>query len=299
MNMPKTKVGVIGLGAMGAPMARNLGRAGLLDAVWNRTTGKAEALAAELGVVRASDPDDLARRCDVILTCVSADSDLLNVIDALMPGLSAGKLVIDTSTVQPATAEAIAQRLATVGCDFLDAPVSGGVEGARNATLAIMVGGSVANVERMRPVLNAIGQRIAHMGPVGSGQSTKAVNQIMCAGINHAVTEALAFAEAQGLPLDKVIDVVSSGAAGNWFLEKRGPTMVRCEFAPGFKLALHHKDLAICKAIAEQRGVTLPVVEMTLSQYRQLMDAGYGDEDISALYREKRKLFDQDCESGT
>ncbi len=297
--MPKTKVGVIGLGAMGAPMARNLARAGLLAAVWNRTTSKAEALAAELGVVRARDLEELASRCDVILTCVSADSDLLSVIDALMPGLRAGKLVIDTSTVQPATAEAIARRLAKVGCDFLDAPVSGGVEGARDATLAIMVGGSVADVERARPVLNAIGQRIAHMGPVGNGQSTKAVNQIMCAGINHAVTEALAFAEAQGLPLDKVIDVVSSGAAGNWFLEKRGPTMVRCEFAPGFKVALHHKDLAICKAIAEQRGVTLPVVEMTLSQYRRLMDAGYGDEDISALYREKRKLFDQECPSDT
>ena len=298
MPMPETttSVGVIGLGAMGASMARNLARAGLLAAVWNRTTSKAEALAAELGVVRASDPDDLARRCDVILTCVSADGDLLNVIDALMPGLSAGKLIIDTSTVQPATAETVAHRLATVGCDFLDAPVSGGVEGARNAMLAIMVGGTVANVERARPVLNAIGQRIAHMGPVGSGQSTKAVNQIMCAGINHAVTEALAFAEAQGLPLDKVIDVVSSGAAGNWFLEKRGPSMVRCEFTPGFKLALHHKDLAICKAIAQQRGVTLPIVEMTLAQYRRLMDAGYGDEDISALYREKRKLFDQDCE---
>ncbi len=296
MNMPKTKVGVIGLGAMGAAMARNLARAGLLVAVWNRTSSKAEALATELGVTCTTAPAELAQISDVIITCVSADDDLYTVIDALLPGLRAGKIVIDTSTVQPATAIVIAKRLNEIGCEFLDAPVSGGVEGARNATLAIMVGGSTATLERAHPVLNAIGQRIAHMGPVGNGQSTKAVNQIMCAGINHAVTEALAFAEAQGLPLDKVIDVVSGGAAGNWFLEKRGASMVRCEFTPGFKLALHHKDLAICKAIAEQRGVTLPVVEMTLVQYRRLMDAGYGDEDISALYREKRKLFDLDCE---
>ncbi|HEY9199560.1 MAG TPA: NAD(P)-dependent oxidoreductase [Gammaproteobacteria bacterium] len=289
------KVGVIGLGAMGAPMARNLARAGLLAAVWNRTFAKAEQLAAELGVSCADDPADLARRCDIILTCVSADSDLLDVVDALLPGLAAGKIVVDTSTVQPATAVEIDKLLASASCAFLDAPVSGGVEGAKQGALAIMVGGSMATLERARPVLETIGKRIAHMGPVGNGQATKAVNQIMCAGINHAVTEALAFAEDQGLPLDKVIDVVSGGAAGNWFLEKRGPTMVRCSFAPGFKLALHYKDLAICKAIAEQRGVTLPVVEMTLTQYRRLLDAGYGDEDISALYREKRKLFDKDC----
>lgn len=295
MSDKAIKVGVIGLGAMGASMARNLARAGLLAAVWNRTTAKAEQLAAELGVACAGDPAGLARRCDIILTCVSADSDLLDVIDALLPGLAPGKIVVDTSTVQPATAIEIDKLLASAGCGFLDAPVSGGVEGAKQGTLAIMVGGTAGNLERARPALNAIGQRIAHMGPVGNGLATKAVNQIMCAGINHAVTEALAFAEDQGLPLDKVIDVVSSGAAGNWFLEKRGPTMVRCSFAPGFKLALHHKDLAICKAIAAQRGVTLPVVEMTLAQYRRLMDAGFGDEDISALYREKRKLFDKEC----
>ncbi|MBI5041604.1 MAG: NAD(P)-dependent oxidoreductase [Gammaproteobacteria bacterium] len=294
MSDASTTVGVIGLGAMGAPMASNLARAGLLAAVWNRTTSKADVFFAEFGVVRASDPADLARRCDVVLTCVSADGDLLDVIDALLPGLSAGKIVVDTSTVQPATAIEIAQRLEKLGCGFLDAPVSGGVEGAKQGTLAIMVGGAAATLERARPVLNAIGKRIAHMGPAGNGQATKAVNQIMCAGINHAVTEALAFAEDQGLPLDKVIDVVSGGAAGNWFLEKRGPTMVRWEFNPGFKLALHYKDLAICKAIAEQRGVILPVVEMTLEQYRRLIDAGYGDEDISALYREKRKLFDNE-----
>lgn len=292
MQKVNAHVGVIGLGAMGAPMARNLARAGVLASVWNRTRTKAEALAAELDVTCANDPADLARHCDIVLTCVSADSDLLTVIDLLISGLDGDKLVIDTSTVKPATAIEVAQRLAEVGCGFLDAPVSGGVEGAKQGTLAIMVGGDARTLERARSTLEAIGKRIAHMGPVGSGQSTKAVNQIMCAGINQAVTEALAFAEAEGLPLDKVIEVVSGGAAGNWFLDKRGASMVRGEFPHGFKLALHHKDLEICKAIAAQHGVALPVVEMTLIHYGRLMAAGYGDEDISALFREKRKLFE-------
>lgn len=287
------KVGVIGLGAMGAPMARNLARAGRLAAVWNRTLFKAEALAAELNVTQATDPADLARRCDLIITCVAADEDLLAVIDALAPGLAAGKIVIDTSTVKPATAIEISQRLSELDCGFLDAPVSGGVEGAQQAALAIMVGGASATLERVRPILELIGKRIAHLGPVGNGQATKAVNQIMAAGINQAVTEALALAEAQGLPLDKVIEVVGGGAAGNWFLDKRGASMVRGEYPHGFKLALHHKDLGICKAIAAQYGVALPVVEMTLVHYRRLMEAGYGDEDISALFREKRRLFSE------
>ena len=291
MPNKKTSVGVIGLGAMGAPMARNLARAGLLASVWNRTRTKAEALAAELGVACANDPADLARHCDVVLTCVSADVDLLAVIDLLISGLDADKVLIDTSTVKPSTAIEVAQRLAEVGCGFLDAPVSGGVEGAKQGTLAIMVGGDTATLERARPILEAIGKRIAHMGPVGSGQATKAVNQIMAAGINQAVTEALAFAEAQGLPLDKVIEVVSAGAAGNWFLEKRAPNILQGEFPHGFKVALHHKDLGICKAIAAQYGVALPVVEMTLVHYGRLMEAGYGDEDISALFREKQRMF--------
>lgn len=286
-----TKVGVIGLGAMGAPMARNLARAGRLACVWNRTPTKAQSLAIELNVAQALDPAELARRCDLIITCVSCDEDLLAVIAALSPGLCEGQIVIDTSTVKPATAQAIAEDVAKLGCGFLDAPVSGGVEGAQQGTLAIMVGGEIETLERARSTLEVIGKRIVHLGPVGNGQATKAVNQIMAAGINQAVTEALAFAEAQGLPLDKVIEVVSSGAAGNWFLEKRGASMLRGEFPHGFKLALHHKDLGICKAIAAQYGVALPVVEMTLIHYHRLMEAGYGDEDISALFREKRKLF--------
>lgn len=285
------KTGIIGLGAMGAPMARNLHTAGHLATFWNRTAGTATELAGELGVAPAADPQALAGQCKLIILSVSADSDVLEVIDALTPGLQPGSVVIDTSTVSLDTARAAAERVQAAGGEFLDAPVSGGIEGARNGTLAMMIGGEVGVLERVRPVLAAIAGRIEHMGPVGAGQATKAVNQVMAAGINQAVSEALAFAEALELPLDKVIDVVGSGAAGNWFLTHRGPTMTQETFEPGFRVALHHKDLAICQQMAAQFDVALPVIEMTLIHYRRLMEAGFGDEDISALFREKRALF--------
>lgn len=282
------KAGFIGLGSMGAAMARNIAKAGLLDAVWNRTAATAELLADELGVVHAASPAGLAGRVPVILLCVSADRDVLDVIEQLLPALKPGQVVVDLSTVSRETAVAAAWLIRATGADFLDAPVTGGMEGARNATLAIMVGGEAATLERVRPMLAAMGTRTVHMGETGMGQSAKAVNQVMCAGINEAVTEALAFGARLGLDMDKVIEVVSGGAAGNWFLEKRGPTMTRDTFEPGFKLALHQKDLAICQAMAEAAGMALPLAAMTAEHYRQLVAAGHGDEDISALYRLKR-----------
>ena len=282
------KAGFIGLGSMGAAMARNVAKAGLLGAVWNRTESRAAELARELAVTPALTPADLARQTDVILLCVSADADVLEVIQQLLPALAPGKTVVDMSTVSRETAREAARQVRNLGADFLDAPVTGGMEGARHGTLAIMVGGHEDTLERVRPILCAMGQRIVHMGETGMGQSAKAVNQVLCAGINEAVTEALAFGERLGLDLDKMIQVLSGGAAGNWFLEKRGPTMTRDSFAPGFKLALHHKDLAICLAMAEPLGVSLPLTSITLEHYRELMTAGYGEEDISALYRLKR-----------
>lgn len=286
------KTGVIGLGAMGAPMARNLHRAGHLEAIWNRSTSTAEQLGAELGVAVVTDPAALAERCELLVLSVSADRDVLDVVHALLPGLHAGSVVLDTSTVSRDTARAAATMLQAAGANFLDAPVSGGIEGARQGTLAMMIGGDAAVIERISSALDAITGRVAHMGPVGAGQATKAINQVMAAGINQAVTEALAFAEALELPLDRVIDVVGSGAAGNWFLQHRGASMTQGRFGPGFRVALHHKDLAICKQMAEQFDTALPVVEMTLIHYRRLMEAGFADEDISALFREKQKLFD-------
>jgi 3-hydroxyisobutyrate dehydrogenase len=157
----------------------------------------------------------------------------------------------------------------------------------------MMVGGDEVVFERARPVLAAMATRILYMGPTGSGQATKAVNQIMCAGINEAVTEALAFAEAQNLPMEKVIEVIAGGAAGNWFLEKRGLTMTQGIFKPGFRLALHHKDLKICQAMAAEIGIEIPLSDMSVRNYEQLMNEGYGDEDISAMYRLKRRRDDQ------
>ncbi len=280
------KVGVIGLGAMGAPMAMNLHLAGFLRAVWNRTRSRAQALSRETSVAMAESPAELAAGVDLVLTSVSRDSDLEEVINALLPGVRPGGAVADTSTVSADTARAMAAALKPKGAAFLDCPVSGGVEGARSGRLAMMVGGEETVLELFRPALATLAATIVYMGPSGSGQATKAVNQIMAAGINQAVTEALAFGESMGLDLAKVIDVVSQGAAANWYLSHRGKTMVAGRFEPGFKVALHHKDLAICRAMG---GRPLPIVDLTLENYQRLIDRGYGAEDISALYRIKRE----------
>ena len=288
------KTGVIGLGAMGTPMARNLHRTGYLAAVWNRSMDKSRQLADEIDVPVAVEPAALAQNCDLIIISVSADADVLEVIDAMLPGVRAGTVVVDTSTISRDTAREAAAKLRKAQAEFLDAPVSGGMEGARKGTLAMMVGGDAEVLNQVRPVLDAIAGRVEHMGPVGAGQATKAVNQVMAAGINQAVSEALAFAAALELPLEKVIEVVGSGAAGNWFLQHRGPTMTHGNYEPGFRVALHHKDLAICKQMAKQFNVALPMVEMTLIHYRRLMDAGLGDLDISALHHEKQGMFGAD-----
>ncbi|QFY45177.1 NAD(P)-dependent oxidoreductase [Candidatus Methylospira mobilis] len=283
------QAGFIGLGAMGRHMARNLATQGLLKTLWNRTTATAEALAQELGVAAAPNPSSLAASVDAVMICVSADDDVRSVIEQLLPGLKPGTLVIDHSTVSRETELEMTAKVAAAGGSYLDAPVSGGMEGARHRTLSIMAGGRAEDLQRARPLLQAMAARIVHMGGIGSGQAAKAVNQIMCAGINQAVTEALSFAQAQGLAMDKVIEAVAGGAAGNWFLDKRGLTMTQGSYEPGFKLALHHKDLAICLAMAERAGMKLPVAETTLHHYKQLMQQGHGEEDISALYRLKNR----------
>ncbi|MEF3076964.1 NAD(P)-dependent oxidoreductase [Methylobacter sp. Wu1] len=283
------KAGMIGLGAMGVGMAGNLAKAGYLTAVYNRTAATAQSLAEGLGVTAYETPQALAAEVDAVLICVSADQDVLDVVNAVAAAIKPGSVVVDMSTVSSETARKAAAILAAKQAAFLDAPVSGGVEGASKGTLAMMIGGDADALEKVRPVLAAMANRIMHMGPTGAGQNTKAVNQIMAAGINQAVTEALAFGQTQGLPMDKVIEVISGGAAGNWFLEHRGPTMTRGTFAPGFKLALHHKDLKICQAMARQIGASTTMIDMTLADYEQLMAAGLGDEDISALYRLKNK----------
>src|SRR5271163_2792334 len=291
------QIGFVGLGAMGSHMARNLAQAGLLRGVWNRTAEKATALAAELKCHAFVDLAELAANSEAVVICVSADEDVRAVVAGLEPALSPRMIVMDCSTVGAATARDMHARLSPLGVGFLDCPVSGGVEGARAGSLAIMVGGNEEDYARALQVLEKMGKTIAHMGPSGAGQATKATNQIMCAGIIQAVGEAMAFAHAEGLPLDRLIELLGKGAGSSWYFVNRAPFMAHNSFPAGFRVRLHAKDLRICREMAARHGAQLPVVESTLAQYAQLIIQGFGDEDISAIYRLKSALFPAKPES--
>jgi 3-hydroxyisobutyrate dehydrogenase len=285
------QTGFVGLGAMGIHMARSLHRAGLLTGVWNRSADKATALAKELSCHAFTSLAELAGNCEAVVICVSADDDVRAVVSGLDPGLSPNMIVIDCSTVGAGTARDMYSHLDTLGVGFLDCPVSGGVEGARNASLAIMVGGEESVFSRARPILEAMGKTITYFGSSGAGQAAKATNQIMCAGIIQAVGEAMAFAHAEGLPLDRLIDTLGKGAGSSWYFVNRAPFMANQRYPAGFRVRLHDKDLKICRDMAAQRGATLPVVESTLQEYEKLISEGFGDEDISSIYRLKSALF--------
>lgn len=285
------QTGFVGLGAMGTHMARSLHRAGLLRGVWNRTAQKSRSLADELHCHAFSSLEELAHNCEAVVICVSADGDLREVVMELDAGLSPQMIVIDCSTVGAGTARQMHEHLASLGVGFLDCPVSGGVEGARNATLAIMAGGDEEVFSRALPILEKLGKTVTYFGESGAGQAAKATNQIMCAGIIQAVGEAMAFAHAEGLPLDRLIETLGKGAGSSWYFVNRAPFMAHNNFPAGFRVRLHDKDLRICRDMAAKRGARLPVVESTLEQYAQLIADGFGDEDISAVYRLKSLLF--------
>jgi len=287
------RVGFVGLGAMGTHMARNLHRAGLLAGLYNRTADKARTLAGELNVRAYPGLRELAADVGAVVSCVSADADVLEVVQALAPALKRGALVIDCSTIGAESARRAAEVLEGCGAEFLDCPVSGGVEGARDATLAIMCGGTSEAFQRAQPILGALGKTVTLFGATGSGQAAKATNQIMCAGIIEAVAEAMAFAHAQGLPLPKLIDTLGKGAGSSWYFVHRAPNMARGAYPAGFKVRLHAKDLGICRDMAARFGVALPVVERMLGEYAELVARGFGDEDISATYRLKEELFER------
>ena len=287
------RVGFVGLGAMGSHMARNLHRAGLLAGVFNRTADKARTLAAELNVKAYATLGELAADVDAVVSCVSADQDVLEVARGCASQLRRGALFLDCSTISAESARQIAQLLAPAGVDFLDCPVSGGIEGARDATLAIMVGGTPEAFARAKPILEALGRTITLFGPTGSGQAAKATNQIMCAGIIETVAEAMAFARAQGLPLEQLIETLGKGAGSSWYFVHRAPNMVRNAYPAGFRVRLHAKDLGICRDMAARFGVALPVVERMLGEYAELIARGFGDEDISATFRLKEELFER------
>lgn len=276
---------------MGVGMARNLHQQGLLTVVWNRHANKAVTLAKELNCLTVAALPDITAHCDALVLCVSADQDVLEVIAQLQPTLRPGMLVIDCSTVSATTARKCAAQLASISCEFLDAPVSGGIEGARLGSLAIMVGGSTDAFAHAQPILTAMGKTITHFGTNGCGQAAKATNQILCAGAIQAAAEAMAFAEAEGLPLDRLIATLSNGAGSSWYFNNRAVNMMNDSYAGGFKVRLHEKDLKICRNMAEQHGAHLPLIEMTLIQYRRLIEQGHGEEDISTLFRLKQALF--------
>jgi 3-hydroxyisobutyrate dehydrogenase-like beta-hydroxyacid dehydrogenase len=281
-------VAFIGLGALGAPMAANLLAKGFPLTVHNRHRERERPLAAA-GARRAATPAEAARDAAVLALCLSDDNAVAEVLlgrggdtaDAALAGLAPGALVVDFSTIAPASSRAMAAALVERGVAYLDAPVTGGTEGARAGTLSVLVGGGADDLERARPSLEAVGRTITHLGPVGAGQEAKAVNQVLVAGSYAAVAEALALGQRLGLPMEALL----GGAAGSWALEHRGGSMLRGEFPLGFRLRLHRKDLAIALEAAAAGGLELPVARQVAAMEDDLIAAGRGDEDVSALAR--------------
>lgn len=286
------RVGFIGLGTMGSAMAANIVRAGFPLTVWNRTPGRAPEL-ADLGARFAETAAAAAAESDIVVICVSDTPDVEAVLfgpDGVAAGAREGTLVIDCSTIAPSGSWKFAERLDRLGLAMVDAPVSGGSEGARNATLTIFVGGHERDVERARPVLTALGRTITHVGPIGAGQAVKAVNQVILAGAYLGVAEGLVLAIKAGLDVNQVIEALGEGAAQSWVLANRSGRMVDNDYPLGFKLSLHRKDLGIALGLADQLGVSLPLAAMTAAIESGLIAQGHGDEDMSALARAIRQL---------
>lgn len=268
-------------------MARHLLNAGHDVTVHNRTRER-ELPLAEAGAARAASPAEAAANAEAVLTCVSDTPDLEQVLfgaGGVADGLPRGGVVVDCSTVSPSSTAELAARLEERGLGLVDAPVSGGSEGAEKGTLTIFVGGRPEHVERARPVLEAFGSRITHLGPSGSGQMAKAVNQVMIAGTYATVGEGIALAQAAGLPLPELLDALSAGAAGSWVLSNRANNMVDDSYPLGFKVSLHRKDVAIALDEARRLGVHLAVSDLVLEEEDELIVEGFGDEDVSALAR--------------
>ena len=288
------RVGFIGLGIMGRGMAHNLLKAGFELAVWNRTASRMDDLVAA-GARATQHPADLAAQCDLIIICVSDTPDVEAVIagqdpPGVLQGVRAGSLVIDMSTISPHATRALAARLAEHGAHLLDAPVSGGSEGAAKGTLSIMIGGDAAQVERARPVFQAMGKTITHVGGQGDGQMVKLVNQILVVGNALAMSEALLFAQAGGLDLRKTLEAVAPGAAGSWMLANRGPQILNRDWRPGFTIDLQQKDVRLVLAAADQLGVPVLLSSLIFNLYRSLQNDGLGAEGNHALVKALERL---------
>jgi 2-hydroxy-3-oxopropionate reductase len=286
------KVGFVGLGIMGRGMAANLLKGGFDLIVWNRTPGKAQPL-VEQGATLAASPAELAAQCDTIITCVSDTPDVEAVIlgaNGIIHGVKSGALVIDCSTISPHATREIAAQLNEKGVKMLDAPVSGGSEGAARGTLSIMVGGDADQFERAKPVFAAMGKTITHVGGQGAGQMVKLVNQILVVGNMMAAAEALLFAQAGGLDLQKTLDAVTGGAAGSWMLANRGPQCIVRDWRPGFTIDLQQKDLRLVLDAADQIGVPTLATSLIFNLYRTLQQQGLGSEGNHALIKALEKM---------
>jgi len=285
-------VGFIGIGIMGQGMVRNLARAGLKPVIWNRTRSRIDDLVAE-GFEVGDSPAAVAAASDIVITCVSDTPDVEAVVlgeKGVLEGVRAGSLVVDMSTVSPQATETIGARLAERDVQMLDAPISGGSEGAAKGTLSIMVGGDATQVERAMPFFEAMGKAITHVGPLGSGQKVKLVNQILVVVNALAVSEALVFAQAGGLDLQKTLEAVIPGAAGSWMLANRGPQVVERDWRPGFTIDLQQKDLRLVLEAADQLGTPVLGTSLVFNLYRTLQAEGLGAEGNHALVKALERL---------
>ena len=272
---------------MGRGMAANLLRAGFELVVWNRTESRMEPLVAQ-GARAAKTPADLASQVDVVIICVSDTEDVVSVIDGddgVASGAREGTLVIDMSTISPRVTIELADILRKQGCHMLDAPVSGGSEGAERGTLSIMVGGDAEQLDRARSFFEAMGRTITHVGPSGSGQKVKLVNQMLVVGNMLAVSEALVFAVSAGLDLERTLEAVTGGAAGSWMLKNRGPQCIARDWRPGFTIDLQQKDVRLALEAADECGAPAIVTSTCFHLYRTLQRRGLGDEGNHALIK--------------
>jgi 2-hydroxy-3-oxopropionate reductase len=281
------RVGFIGLGIMGMPMARNLMEAGYELTVHNRSPEKAEELGKE-GATVAATPREVAQKSDVVISMLPDSPQVREVVageDGVLEGISEGALLIDMSTISPVVTEELAEALQGKGASMLDAPVSGGDVGAIEGTLSIMVGGEQADFRRAKPLFEAMGKTITHVGPAGAGQVTKAANQVVVALTIEAVSEALVLGSAGGVSAEKILEVLGGGLASNKVMEVKREKFLSHTFEPGFRSELHHKDLGIALAAGREYGVVLPATAVVDQLLLSMRRKGWGGEDHSALLR--------------
>jgi 3-hydroxyisobutyrate dehydrogenase len=277
---------------MGQGMANNLLKAGYSLTVWNRTASRMESL-VQAGAKAGKTPADTAALSDIVITCISDTPDVEAVIlgpDGIIEGAKSGSLVIDCSTISPKATVAMAEKLAGTGIAMLDAPISGGSEGAAKGTLSIMVGGEAQDFERAMPIFEAMGKKITHVGGHGAGQTVKLVNQILVVGNALAMCEALLFAQAGGVDLKKTLEAVSAGAAGSWMLSNRGPQIIERDWRPGFTIDLQQKDVRLVLGAADAMGIPLPGTALIFQLYRTLQSRGLGSEGNHALAKALENL---------